>query len=138
MLEILTQIINIFTGDTTLKSLVPAANMFTGPVEIVTEAQANLYYPQIQISVISETTRSVPTNVRDTMVQISVFSKTSQLEVVNIYERVLTLLEYYNATVGSTARISWMKVSGMTDQYESDRRIWHRAITVECWAQKPF
>lgn len=138
MLELLQNIISIFTTDAILNAIVPVANVFTGPVEIVTEAQANLFYPQINISVISETTRSVPSNARDTLVQVSIFSKNNQMEVINIYERILTLLNYTSTTIDGTAIIWWNKVSGVSDQFESDRRIWHRAVTIQAWEQKPL
>ena len=138
MLELLTNIISILTGDATLTAMVPATNIFTGSVDIVNEAQATLLYPQIQLHVISETTRSVPTNTRDTLIQVSIFSRNNQLETINIYERILTLLEYNSQQIDGTAVISWEKVSGCTDMFESDRRIWHRAATIVCWAQKPY
>lgn len=138
MIEILENILSILTGDATLTAMVPAANIFTGPVEIVQEAQSDLKYPQINLSIVSESTRSVPNNSRDTMVQLSIFSNTSMIEAVNIYERVLTLLEYSMTTIDTTAIIWWLKISGMQDQFESDRRIWHRAVTLVCWSQKPL
>ena len=138
MLEILQNIIGILTTDPVLTAIVPAANIFTGPVDIVTEAEANLYYPQIQLSVVSETTRSVPTNARDSMIQVSIFSRNNQLETIQIYERILTLLQYNSATVSGSALIWWEKVNGVADQFEQQRRIWHRAVTVVAWSQKPI
>jgi hypothetical protein len=138
MLELLENLVSILTNDATLNAIVPVSNVFTGPVDFITESQAMLLFPQIQLSVVSEITRSVPTNTRDTLVQISIFSRNSQLEVLNIYERILSLLEYSNTTIDATAVIFWQKVSSATDLYESDRRIWHRAVTVQAWSQKPF
>jgi hypothetical protein len=138
MLEVLQNIIQILTTDPTLTAIVPAANIFTGPVDIVTEAEANLYYPQIQLSVVSETTRSVPTHARDSMIQVSIFSRNNQLETIQIYERVLTLLEYNSSIASGSTTIWWEKVAGVADQFESDRRIWHRAVTVVVWSQKPI
>ena len=139
MLELLQNIISVFINDATLTASVPVANIFTGPVDIVTEAQANLSFPQIQLSIVSETTRSVPTNTRDTLIQISIFSRNSMMEVLWIYERIINLLEYHTATIptdGGQATIWWEKISGAVDQYESDRRLWHRAVTITAWSQK--
>lgn len=135
MLEILESIIAVLTGDSTLTAIVPANNIMTGRVDIVTETQAGLLQPQINIHVASEVSRSVPLNTRDTLIQIDIWSRNSQLEVENIYERVITLLNYTSPTQGG-AKIFWERLGGAVDQYESDRGIWHRAVTYNVWAQK--
>ncbi len=137
MYEIFKQLISILTGDATLTAMIPAANITTGPFDVVTEAQASLYYPHITLNLSSESTRSIPTGTRDTLVSLDIFSNTSQLEVDNIYERIITLLEYYNTMVDATAVIFWMKVSGASDQFESSRRIWNRSVHIIVWSQKP-
>ena len=137
MLEILQNIITILTTDATLNAIVPTTNIFTGPVDIVNEQQATLLYPQIQLHVLTESTRSVPSNTRDTTIQVSIFSRNNQLETITIYERILTLLEYNSTQVDGQVTIFWEKVGGCSDMFESDRRIWHRAVTIDCWAQKP-
>ena len=135
MLEILQNIIAVFIGDTTLTAIVPATNILVGPIDIVTETQAGLLMPQINIHVVSEVSRSVPSNTRDTLVQIDIWSRNNQLEIENIYERIITLLNYTSPTQGS-AKIFWERLGGAHDQYESDRGIWHRAITYNVWSQK--
>lgn len=135
MLELLQQIIATLQADATLLALVPAANMSVGPVDIVTETQAGLREPSINVRTVSEVARSVPSYTRDSLIQIDIWSRNSMLETVNIYERVVTLLEYFSGNQ-SSAHIFWERLGGAVDQYESDRRIWHRAITFNAWSQK--
>lgn len=136
MLEILENIISILTTDATLIAIVPAANILTGPVDIVTETSTGLIMPQINVSVASEASRSVPLNTRDTLIQIDIWSINSMIEVENIYERIITLLNYTSPTQGS-AKIFWNRLQGGVDQYESDRRVWHKASTFVVWSVKP-
>ena len=138
MLEILQNIITILTTDSILNAIVPVTNIFTGPVDVVNEQQLTLLYPQIQLHVLSESINAVPSNTRSTQLQISIFSRNNQLETINIYERLVTLLNYNSSQNPGTYDIFWEKVGGCSDQFESDRRIWHRAVTVDCWAQKPL
>jgi len=135
MLEILQNLIAVLTGDATLTAIVPATSIMTGPVDIVTETQSGLLMPQINIHVISEVSRSVPLNTRDTLIQMDIWSRNDLMEVLTIYERVITLLNYTSPTQGS-AKIFWERLGGAVDQYESDRGIWHRAITFNIWSQK--
>jgi hypothetical protein len=135
MLEILQSIISVFTGDVNLTNLIPASNILTGPVDIVTEGQSDLIMPQLNIHVISEVSRSVPLRTRDTLIQIDIWSRTSMLEIENIYERIIALLNYTSPTSGST-KIFWERLGGAVDQFEQDRRIWHRAVTYNVWSQK--
>lgn len=136
MLEILQYIISILTADATLTSIIPATQIFTGPVDVATEAQSQLLLPQINIHCVSESVRTVPINCRDTIIQIDIWSRNDMLEVINVYERILTLLDYNIANEGS-AHIFWERLDGSHDQYESDRRIWHRSLSFKAWSQKP-
>jgi hypothetical protein len=115
--------------------MVPASNIMVGFVDVVTEKQVDLLMPQINLHLVSEVSRSVPSNTRDTMVQIDIWGRTSQLEIINIYERIITLLNYTSPLQGST-KIFWERLGGAVDQYESDRGIWHRAMTYNVWEQK--
>jgi hypothetical protein len=135
MLEILENTIAILIGDATLTAIVPANNILTGPVDIVTESQPNLTLPQINIFTISDVSRSVPLDTRDTMIQIDIWSKNSMLEVLTAYERIVYLLNYYSGNE-NTAHIFWQRLGGAVDQFESDRRIWHRAVTYTVWSIK--
>ncbi len=135
MLELIQFIVNILITDSTLTAIIPATQIFTGPVDVATEKQAELLLPQINVHVVSEHQRTNPKNVRDTMVQIDIWSRNSLLETVNVYERIITLLEYQIADK-NTAHIFWERVGGAVDQYESDRRIFHRSITFQCWVMR--
>ncbi len=132
MLTLLEKIIAILTADATLTAIVPASQMFVGPVDVATEKQAGLLLPQINIHVVSEAQRTVPKNVRDTMVQIDIWSRNDLLEVITIYERIIVLLQYQITDTGSD-HIFWDRLGSAVDQYESDRRIFHRSMTFQCW-----
>src|SRR3972149_7022772 len=126
MKNVLIKIVDVLKNDATLTAIVPSTQIFVGPVDVVTEVQAELLLPQINIHQVSESSRSVPLNVRDTIIQLDIWSRNSQLEVEDIYERIITLLNYLSVDQGVN-HIFWEKLSGATDLYESDRRIWHRA-----------
>jgi hypothetical protein len=136
MLEILTFIINTLKNSTGVTSIVPATQILVGQVDIVEETQAGLQLPQINAHVVSESTRTVPTNARDTMVQVDIWSRNSMMEVVQVYEFILQALNYSIANV-NTAHIFWDRSSSCVDMFESDRTIWHRAVTFEFWSMKP-
>lgn len=132
MLTLLQKIISILIADATLTAMVPASQIFTGPVDVATEKQAELLFPQINVHIVNESQRTVPRNVRDTMVQIDIWSRTDLLETINIYERIITILGYQTVDQG-TDHIFWDRLGGAVDQYESDRRIFHRSMTLQCW-----
>jgi hypothetical protein len=136
MLEIFQNIIATLIGDSTLTAIVPTANILTGAADILQEKQATLLSPAIILSQVSEAVRTVPLNARDTQVQLDIWSRNSQLEVETIYERVLVLLDYLHGDE-STAHIFWQRLGGAIDQFETDRRIWHRSCTFVIWSTKP-
>ena len=133
MTEILYEIIALLKADGSLG--VKSESILTGAVDLVQESQASLMYPYILLSVVSESQRSNPLNTRDTHVQVDIWSRTSQLEVQSIYERVVADLKYLTENNGS-AHIFWSRIEGAVDHFESDRRIWHRAVTVAFWSVK--
>lgn len=132
MLEILEFFITTLTTDATLNAIVPATSVFSGAVDVITEKQAELLLPQLNVHIVSEASRTVPLNARDTVVQIDIWSRNNYLETITISERILTLLNY--ATIDkNTAHIFWERLGSTVDQYESDRRIWHRSLTFTVW-----
>lgn len=135
MLEILEQFVSVLSNDPVLTAIVPASNILVGPVDILTETQAGLKLPQINIHVVSEAQRSVPLSTRDSLIQIDIWDRNSQLEVVTIYERIIALLSYQTYDK-SVAHVFWQRLGGATDLYESDRRIFHRAMTYTAWSIK--
>lgn len=135
MLEILQYIIATLTGDATLTAIVASTSIFTGPVDQTMETQASLIYPMITISIVGEVQRSNPLNTRDTRVQIDIWSRNSQLELENAYEAVIAALAYQTANE-STAHIFWSRLGGAVDQYEADRRLWHRSCDFSFWSLK--
>jgi hypothetical protein len=134
MLNVSKKIISLLKADSSLTTIVSASNMFVGPTDIVEEKMSELYMPQINVQQIGETSRTVPSGVRDTILQLDVWSMNSQLEVENISEIIIPLLNY-EITDESTSHIYWLRMSGNADQYETDRRIWHRAIRFNVWCQ---
>ncbi len=136
MLEILQWIYTQISNDPTLNAIVPVANIFTGPVDVLVEKQDALIMPAIIVSVISEAQRTVPQGARDSEIQIDIWSRVSQLEVENIYEQVITLLSFQIANQGP-AHIFWERLGGSVDLFESDRRVWHKSSTFRFWSIKP-
>lgn len=132
MLQIFQEFITLLTGSSAVTTIV-GTNIFTGPVDITMEKQAELLYPQILLSLVSESVHTVPLNTRDTSIQLDIFSRNSQLEVEQIYEAVLTALNYQSGDV-NTAHIFWQRLGGAVDLFESDRRYWHRSLTFQVWA----
>jgi len=135
MLELIQKIISILTTDATLNAIVPAANILYGNVDIVEQTQAGLMLPQINLYTPDESTRMIPTNARDTTIQLNIWSRNSMLEVVQIYERIHYLLNYYTGDQ-NTSHIFWQLQSGMNDQTESDRRVFHRSVLFKVWSVK--
>jgi hypothetical protein len=136
MIQLLENFITLLTRDSILTAIVPATQIFTGPVDITEEKQSGLQLPQINIHIISESQRTVPLGCRDTMVQIDIWSRNSFIETIYIYERIINILSYQTSNEGPM-HIYWDKVGGMADQYESDRRIFHRSMTMQCWIDNP-
>lgn len=132
MLQIFQEFITKLTGASAVTDIV-GKNIFTGPVDITMEKQSELLYPSIVLSLVSEVVATVPLNSRETTVQLDIFSRNSQLEVENIYEAVLTALNYQSGDV-NTAHIFWQRLGGALDLFESDRRMWHRSCTFVVWA----
>lgn len=135
MEEILEYVIQLLTTNGTLTAIVPANQIFSGPVDIATEIQSELLLPQINIHIISENVRTVPLNTRDTVLQIDIWSRNSYLETVQISEQILSLLNY-NSPVEGAAKIFWNRLGSTVDMYESDRRIFHRVLSFQFWSQK--
>lgn len=136
MLEIFQKFINLLTTDATLNTLVEPTSIYTGPVDIVIEDQNSLAaYPIIVLTQVSEVSRTVPA-VRDTMVQLDIWSISNQLELENIYERIIEILNYQISNE-STAHIFWQRLGNAVDLNERERRLWHRSCTFVVWSIKP-
>ena len=135
MLEIFQSLISILTNDATLNAIVLPESILTGPVDITMESQSSLTYPMIVLSLVSEVSRSVPSNTRDTHIQLDIWSRNSQLEIETIYERIIELLNYQSGNEG-TAHLFWQRLGGAVDMFESERRIWHRPVTFVFWSIK--
>jgi hypothetical protein len=135
MNELLQYIVAQLVADSTLTAIVPVANIYTGPVDVLIETQPELSMPMIILSVVSEAQRTVPQGARDSQIQLDIWSRNSQLEVENIYEEVINLLSFQIANQGA-AHIFWDRLGGATDMFESDRRIWRKACTFTFWTIK--
>ncbi len=136
MLEILQHMVTQMAADATLTAIVPVANIYTGPVDILIETQPELSMPMIVLSTVSEVQRTVPQGARDTTIQMDIWSRESQMQIEQIYEEVISLFSFQIANQG-TAHIFWDRLGGSTDMFEEDRRIWHRAASFTFWSIKP-
>lgn len=130
MLTLLEFIVNTLKNDTTIQGFVGTRIYPTG-VDITPEAGM---FPLITFHTVSEVTRTVPLGVRDSVYQIDVWSTLSQLETEQISERILTLLNrsQFHSGYGSTV-LRWQRQEGANDLFESDRRIWHKALRFRAW-----
>lgn len=136
MLQILQWMISQMIADTTLTAIVPVDNIFTGAPDVLIETQPELRMPMIVLSTISETQRTVPQGARDTQIQVDIWSRVSQLEIEQVYEEIVNLFSFQIADQ-DTAHIFWERISGATDTFEEDRRIFHRSATITFWSIKP-
>lgn len=138
MIEILISIIATLKADSTITAIVPSANILTGPVDIIsqTNTATGLVLPSIVLHTVAETQRSRPTYTRDSQIQIDIWDNNSQIEVETIYERIIYDLNYLYYNQGQ-AVIPWQILGGGVDVMESDRRIFHKAITLTVWSYKP-
>jgi hypothetical protein len=133
MLTILEYIVNLLKTDATIIGFVSDRIYPTG-VDITPE---NGLFPLITFSTVSEITRTVPVSARDSIYQIDIWSILSQYEVEQITERILTLLNrsQFHTGYGSTV-LRWQRQDGANDIFESDRRIWHKALRFRAWETK--
>jgi hypothetical protein len=137
MIEIDKRIVNLLVNDATLTAIVPADNIFVGDVDVIAQTSLNtgIIMPAIIVTTSAEAMRPVPSYCRDTQVVIDIYNNNSQLEVETIYERIIEDMSYitYNQ---DTAHIFWQLLSGGTDVQESDRRVFHRSMTLQVWSHK--
>ena len=139
LLDIEQWIVNILTSDSQLVSLLSAAglngknNILFGNVDVPVETQQDLIYPQVNIHLVSESVRTVPLGAMDIRLQIDIFSRNDQIEVENIYSRILQLLNFTDTSYGTT-KLFWCRLSEATDMYETSARIWHRSFDFTFWA----
>lgn len=129
-------LINLLTTTTAVTNIVPAANISIGPFDSVIEKQGELRMPMINIHQVSESVRTVPLGARDSQYQLDIWSRESQLEVEQIYEAVLTAMNFIDYNQGDSHTF-WERLSGATDIYESEMRVWHRSCTFMVWAIQP-
>ena len=133
MLNISTAFINLLQGSTAVTSLVPASSIMTGPVDIVVESQSGLLMPQINLHPISEVVATVPLNTKQTRIQLDIWSRKSELEAEQIYEAVISALNFqqYN---NSGSHIYWQRLDSLSSTYESEVRLWHYSADFLIWS----
>lgn len=138
MKDILERFIEVLIADSTLATLMgtttPNDFIFVGPVDIQVEQQTDLQVPQINMRVISEVFNTVPEGTKETRVQVDVWSRKNEIQVAEMYERILVLLNYKIDNKDDT-HIFWQRQSGMSELYESDVRLWHYAVDFMVWSQ---
>jgi hypothetical protein len=132
MTNLIANIINTLKADGTIHGYV-ADRIYPRGVDIFPETTL---FPLITIYTVSEVTRSNPRGERETLIQIDIWSRKNQLEIESIAERALAVLNFqqFHTGVGTTI-LRWQREDAGVDAFESDRRIWHRAITYRAWAK---
>ncbi len=130
-------ITNILKNDSTLTATLPSNQIFVGPIDIVVEKQADLLMPQANIFLVSESIRTVPAQISDTVIQLDLWSRNNQMEIDIMYERILYLLNYLT-TDFSNGHIYWSVLNGAADQFETFGRLWHRSSRFTIWQQLNF
>ena len=119
---------NTLKNDATMKTLLGGEYVYVGHV-----SQTN-QIPSVTIIENTETCKKRTgynaNKYRDneSVVQIDVWSKESRLEAVNIANRIDTIL----VTDSVTDTFGWQKV-GDGDMFESDTRIYHKALRYSFW-----
>lgn len=130
MLTIFENIINTIKDDTTIQSYV-GARVYPEGVDISPEV-----LPMITVHHIGESVSTVPRNERVLTMQISIWSKLSEVEAIQISERIENLLNFQTFNTGYNTTIQrWQRMDASASLFESDRRIWHRALTFKIWAR---
>jgi hypothetical protein len=136
MLETLRFIVNTIKNDSIIKEFV-GNRVFPLGVDITPESSL---FPMITFYTISDITRTVPRGARDSIYQIDIWSATtkthagSQAEIEQISERIIALLNFTQYRTGYGASVlRWNRQEGGVDLYESDRRIFHKALRFRTW-----
>jgi hypothetical protein len=137
MIEIDKKIAALLVNDATLTAIVPVENIFVGEVDVLAQYSSNtgIILPAIVVTTSAESMRPVPSYCRDTQVVIDIYDNTSQIEVETIYERIIDVMSYLTYDK-DTAHIFWQLLSGGVDVPESNRRIFHRSMTLQVWSHK--
>lgn len=130
----MSKIVSVLKADSTLTAMVPSNNIMVGPVDVLEENQTQLVMPQINLYLVSEMSNTVPLSTRETTFQLDIWSRISQLEVENIYEQVLSDLNYLTTDNNGT-HIFWQRLNSAVDNYQTDRRIFHKSCTFMAWVQ---
>lgn len=137
MTDIIQYMLGLLINDSTLASLlntvVPIKTIYSGPVDIVKEAQSTLRFPLMTLTAVSESFRTVPQGARDSRVVIDVWSRNSELEIHKIYEKITSLLNFQQGN-SNTSWIAWERGGGLASQYETDIRLWHWSWDVIVWS----
>jgi len=132
MLTVTQNIIDVVKADATIKTFINE-RIYPEGVDIIPETTL---FPLITIHNISEITLTNPKGERECLVQLSIWSRLSQLETEQIAERLLTILNFqtFNSGYGTTIK-RWQREDSGVDLPETDRRIWHKALTFRVWAK---
>jgi hypothetical protein len=137
MIDILSQTISTLVNDATLATLmsttVPNKNIHSGRVDIIKEQQNTLGFPTIVLLPISENFSTVPLNAKQSTIQIDIWGRNSELEVLNIYERLMTLLNYKTGDNKGTHTF-WQRSNSFTESLESGENLWRISSDIVLWS----
>lgn len=130
MKQIVKYVISTLASDPTIQTYVGTRVSPQG-VDISPEV-----LPCITVFQLDEQSKTVPFREREGLIQIDIWGNISQLQIENISERVLDLLNFAQYQSGySTSLLRWGREESSIDLFETDRRIWHRAIRWRWWAK---
>lgn len=137
MLNISAETYSLLSQDTILATLmgtkVPNLNVFVGRVDTVREQANTIGLPMLVIKTVSETFRTVPRNCKDNRLQIDIWSQNSELQAMQIYERLATILNFQTLDNGGT-HIFWQRVDGTTESFETEANLWHFSCDLILWS----
>lgn len=139
MLQVLQYVITTLKNDATLQTYLGTSPTRVFPQGVDTSPE-NM--PCITVFNVSEVTHTNPRSEREGMIQVDIWvnkgtaSLSPQLLSETIYERVLTLMNFdqYQSGYGNSL-LRWSREDFMLDQFESDRRIYHKVIRWKWWAR---
>jgi hypothetical protein len=133
MIVILQNTINTLLNDTVINAFV-GDRIYPEGVDIFPETTL---FPLITVNMVGEAILTNPKYEKSVQIQVNIWSRLSELEKEQITERVQQLLDYQQFNQGvNSAILRWQRQDAGVDLFESDRRIWHKALTFRCWIKE--
>jgi hypothetical protein len=133
-------LVQMLINDSQLQALLGASDntqvpVFPTDVDIQPEI-----FPAITFADVSDMLRWRPQGVHQGRLQLDIWSVNSSSEVENIYTRVAAILNFQHSASASqsfTGTLWWCKQVNAKDVHIPDRRMWHKMVEVQFFAQNP-